>query len=687
MSSKKLTSILLIASILISTSVQVSAINTQQTVAEESTLATIENNSEETTSVNRWENPTENMTTVEERATEIVLKKDSNKTTQQESQTTIDKVTVKSIVTSTKSLVLENGESRKLTIETDPLDIDKDTLTWQSTNNTIAEADKDGNIIAKGVGSCTIKVYADDGSDVYGYCAVTVTQKVQNFAFKDAPRTMEIGEQITVATNIIPLSATNKILRWTSSDKTVATVSQKGTVTAVGNGKCTITAKTIDGSEVIKSFEVECSGKVAPVEEKIKVTSVSAVAIRKIIKENTSFKMETTVSPSNASNKTLTYTTSNSKVATVDENGNVNAVGKGNCVIYASTKDGSNLRTGCVVTVEENAQSVQFTRKSVVCRVDETVDLKPKSVPDGTTLPDVVYRSTNPNVVTVDKNGVITTLAKGSCQIICISADGMKVYDKSSIVVGQPVSSIKIHGSDTVYLGSSTTLTARIYPFDADNKEVTWNSSDNSIATISRDGTVYGLSEGKVTITCQAKDGSEVFATKQLTVEEEPDAVQQLINVAKEQVGNGPSKYRQWYYDYEGSGIPWCAIFVSWCFDQIDGLGKYIVASAGAGSIARESVASGLSGEWHESEYSDSSTTPQIGDVIEFVWNGNGRYFSQDRYFSDHVGIVYDVDDDYVYTIEGNTGSDDDDKSSVKFKLYDRTSGVINGYYRPDYTK
>ncbi|MBQ7522334.1 MAG: Ig domain-containing protein, partial [Clostridia bacterium] len=434
MSSKKLTSILLIASILISTSVQVSAINTQQTVAEESTLATIENNSEETTSVNRWENPTENMTTVEERATEIVLKKDSNKTTQQESQTTIDKVTVKSIVTSTKSLVLENGESRKLTIETDPLDIDKDTLTWQSTNNTIAEADKDGNIIAKGVGSCTIKVYADDGSDVYGYCAVTVTQKVQNFAFKDAPRTMEIGEQITVATNIIPLSATNKILRWTSSDKTVATVSQKGTVTAVGNGKCTITAKTIDGSEVIKSFEVECSGKVAPVEEKIKVTSVSAVAIRKIIKENTSFKMETTVSPSNASNKTLTYTTSNSKVATVDENGNVNAVGKGNCVIYASTKDGSNLRTGCVVTVEENAQSVQFTRKSVVCRVDETVDLKPKSVPDGTTLPDVVYRSTNPNVVTVDKNGVITTLAKGSCQIICISADGMKVYDKSSIV-------------------------------------------------------------------------------------------------------------------------------------------------------------------------------------------------------------------------------------------------------------
>ncbi len=687
MSSKKLTSILLIASILISTSVQVSAINTYPTTAEESTVAATENTSEETTAVDEQENLTENPT-VQEKATEIVLEKDNHKTAdQQESQTTIDKVAVKSIVTSARSLVLENGESYKLTIETDPFDIDKDTLTWQSTNNTIAEADKDGNIIANGVGSCTIKVYADDGSDVYGYCAVTVTQRVQNFAFKDAPKTMKAGEQITVVANMIPLSATNKILRWTSSDKTVATVSQKGTVTAVGNGKCTITAKTVDGSEVVKSFEVECKGKTTPAKENIKVTSVSTATIRKIVRENTSFKMETTVSPSNASNKDLTYTTSNSKVATVDENGNVYAVGKGNCVIYASTKDGSNLRAGCVVTVEENAKSVQFTRKSVICRIDETVDLKPTVVPQRTALPDVVYRSTNPNVATVDKNGVITALAKGNCQIICISADGMKVYDKSNIVVGQPVHSIKIHGNDTVYLGSVTTLSARIFPFDADSKEVTWSSSDNSIATVSSNGTVHGLSEGEVTITCRAKDGSEVVATKQLTVEEEPDVVQQLIDVAKEQVGNGPSKYRQWFYNNEGWDIPWCAIFVSWCFDQIDGLGKYIVASAGAGSIARESVASGLSGEWHESEYSDSSTTPQIGDVIEFVWDGNGRYLYQDKYFSDHVGIVYDVDDYFVYTIEGNTGSDDNDASSVKRKLYERTSDKINGYYRPDYTK
>ena len=91
----------------------------------------------------------------------------------------------------------------------------------------------------------------------------------------------------------------------------------------------------------------------------------------------------------------------------------------------------------------------------------------------------------------------------------------------------------------------------------------------------------------------------------------------------------------------------------------------------------------GLEGDWFESEFSDLTTKPQVGDVIEFVWNYKGRYSSQDRYYSDHVGIVYDVDDDFVYTVEGNAGGDDNDTSTVKLRSYSRKSGAINGYYRP----
>lgn len=150
---------------------------------------------------------------------------------------------------------------------------------------------------------------------------------------------------------------------------------------------------------------------------------------------------------------------------------------------------------------------------------------------------------------------------------------------------------------------------------------------------------------------------------------------EKFIGVAKGQVGNGASRYRTWYYGYNAVGVAWCAVFVSWCLAQTGITG---IKTDGAGCFAREYQDRG---RWFESEYSDSSTTPQPGDIVTFVWNYAGRYNSQDKYYSDHVGIVYAVDDSYIYTIEGNAGADND-TSSVKLKSYNRTNGCINGYFR-----
>ena len=148
-----------------------------------------------------------------------------------------------------------------------------------------------------------------------------------------------------------------------------------------------------------------------------------------------------------------------------------------------------------------------------------------------------------------------------------------------------------------------------------------------------------------------------------------------FIGVAKGQVGNGASKYRTWYYGYNAVGVAWCAVFVSWCLAQTGITG---IKTDGAGCFAREYQDRG---RWFESEYSDNSTTPQPGDIVTFVWNYAGRYNSQDKYYSDHVGIVYAVDNNYIYTIEGNAGASND-TSTVKYKSYSRTNGCINGYFR-----
>ena len=75
----------------------------------------------------------------------------------------------------------------------------------------------------------------------------------------------------------------------------------------------------------------------------------------------------------------------------------------------------------------------------------------------------------------------------------------------------------------------------------------------------------------------------------------------------------------------------------------------------------------------------------KVGDIVSFVWNYAGRYSQQDKYYSDHVGIVCAVDNNYIYTIEGNAGADND-TSTVKYRSYSRTSGAINGYFRPFYS-
>ena len=155
------------------------------------------------------------------------------------------------------------------------------------------------------------------------------------------------------------------------------------------------------------------------------------------------------------------------------------------------------------------------------------------------------------------------------------------------------------------------------------------------------------------------------------------EVIDNLNNIALGEVGNGGSKYWNAY----GIGVnEWCAMFVSWLFDQVDGIDKYIKKSAGAGDIPRYSVAAGY-GVWYEDECTDPSTVPKAGDVIVFV----PTIVPFDKYTSRHVGYVYKVDDNYVYTVEGNTGTYDCTTSYVQAKQYDRKSCDINGYFRPNY--
>lgn len=155
--------------------------------------------------------------------------------------------------------------------------------------------------------------------------------------------------------------------------------------------------------------------------------------------------------------------------------------------------------------------------------------------------------------------------------------------------------------------------------------------------------------------------------------------VSELTKIAKAEVGNNGSKYRKWFYNRTSDyyGVNWCAVWISWLFNQVGGLNKYIVKTDGAGTVARYS--DGKYGKWYE----PNQITPKEGDIVMFRWGGSYT----DKYHSDHVGYVYAVDSEYVYSIEGNTGSNNADYSSVMYKRYSRSNSVINGYFRPNYNE
>lgn len=208
-----------------------------------------------------------------------------------------------------------------------------------------------------------------------------------------------------------------KGLTWKSSNNGIATVDANGNVKGVKAGTATITAS--------------CGGKSATfkitVKNAVRVTNVKLNITNKTIVKGTSFKLAATVYPSNASNKSVTWKSSNMNVATVDSKGNVRGLRAGTAVITVTTKDGSK-KAICRVTVTNPVavKSVALNAKTATVNVNKTYQLKATLNPTNATNKNVTWKSSNTKVATVDANGKVTAKAAGTVTITVTTKDGNK---------------------------------------------------------------------------------------------------------------------------------------------------------------------------------------------------------------------------------------------------------------------
>ena len=265
---------------------------------------------------------------------------------------------VTGVTLSKETLSIEEGNCALLEAFVEPETAKNQTVTWSTSDEEIAEVDPETGIVS-GVaeGTTTITATTEDG----GYtadCEVTVTAMaedtvpVENVSVIPSEgdlsqdQTIEAGKQFVLSAEVYPADATNQNVIWLSSNKEVATVTQEGTVTAVGAGEVTLMAISENGGR-----RVEYKIQVLPA--KVQVTDIQLGKTQLSLNIGDQEKLTAEILPEEAADTPLIWKSDHEEVATVDSNGVVTATGEGTAVITVMAEDESEVTAQCTVQVSK----------------------------------------------------------------------------------------------------------------------------------------------------------------------------------------------------------------------------------------------------------------------------------------------------------------------------------------------
>lgn len=314
------------------------------------------------------------------------------------------------------------GSTAQLTATVYPETATDKSVVWTSNNTGVVMVNSSGGITGIAAGSANITATASNG--VSGTCTVTVSNvPVNSVTVTPANASIMVGDTANLTATVQPVNAGNTNVVWGSSNNAVAIVNN-GVVTGISAGTAIITATAADGSGFSGSCTVTVS---APV-------PVSSIALSKTSTElavGSSETLTVAVAPTNATNKSINWSSSNAAVATV-ENGTVRAISAGTATITATAADGSGVSASCTVTVKGASNTFAISETAVSMTAGSTKQLYTRldsnDVTSGTS-----WSSTNTAVATV-VNGKVTAKSAGTATISAIFDVGGTRYTAYSTV-------------------------------------------------------------------------------------------------------------------------------------------------------------------------------------------------------------------------------------------------------------
>jgi uncharacterized protein (TIGR02145 family) len=326
---------------------------------------------------------------------------------------------------------------------------------------------------------------------------------VSSITLDSTSMTLIEGETQTLTATISPSNAENQKVLWSSNNSSVASV-KDGVVSAIKVGTATITAKSDDGGKTA-TCTVTVEAKNTP------VTGVTLDKTSHEMTEGDEVTLTASVSPENATNKNVSWSSSNTSVATVD-NGKVKALKAGTATITVKTEDGNKTAT-CEITVNAKVYpvtGVTLNKTSYEMTEGDEVNLVAQITPNNATNKNVTWTSSNSTVASV-VDGKVTAIKAGAAMITVKTEDGGKTATCEITVNAKtcPVTSVSLDRTAIELTeGDELTLNATITPDNATNKNVTWISSNTSVATVDN-GKVTAHKSGFATIIVTTEDGGK----------------------------------------------------------------------------------------------------------------------------------------------------------------------------------
>ena len=432
-----------------------------------------------------------------------------------------------------KEVTLGIGYTQKINVSGNVNDI------RMTSGNTNVAYINDDSIYANGIGTAYITV--SDGFST-AVCKVIVVDNfipVSSISLSKSSETLTLKSKSQINVSIYPANATNRTIRYTSNNESIASVNSDGIVTANKVGKTYITV-TVDNKTQIYN-----------------VTVINSIALKGIsipsaltIKEGATNKINVTYNPSNATNKVVTWRSSNNRVVTVDGNGNIKGISTGSATITATSNDGkhvaiSNITVVAATTNNNNTNTnnnnnnsnnnendndttsstlkeIKLNKTELNMKMGDETALTVEFNPSNFENKKVKWTSTNDEIAFVDDSGKIKALKPGRATIKVTSEDGNKEAKCTVTVTSGPIKSISFADEEiTVYVDSKTALETISDPENTAIENPTWTSSDEDVATV-EDGVVNAKKVGTTTITVSNKAG-DISASINIIVEEKKE--------------------------------------------------------------------------------------------------------------------------------------------------------------------